>query len=118
MQGQLTANVFSFSLFSDKTKTGEIIASSIPIPKQKKKNEKRQKKTKEKYSNKLSMKALVEKHILMKKEEIDMRKTPHFFMYIYQGNSRELKGTQGNSRELRGTQGNSRELKVFPGKRL
>ena len=38
---------------------------------------------KEKYSNKLSMKALLEKDILMKKQEIVMRKAPHFFMYIY-----------------------------------
>ena len=45
----------------------------------------------EKYSNKLSMKALVEKDILMKIQEKGMRKAPHFFMYIYQGNSRELK---------------------------
>ena len=37
----------------------------------------------EKYSNKLSMKALVEKDILMKKQGEEMRKAPHFFMYIY-----------------------------------
>ena len=36
-------------------------------------------------------------------------------MYIYQGNSRELKETQGNARELKGTQGNSRELKGIQG---
>ena len=42
----------------------------------------------------LSMKALVGKDILMKKQEKEMRKAPHFFMYIYRGNSRELKGTQ------------------------
>ena len=68
------------------------------------------------------MKALVEKDILMKKQEIEMRKAPHFF-YVHlsrelkgtQGNSRELKGTQGNSRELKGTQGNSRELKGTQG---
>ena len=67
-----------------------------------------------KYSNKLSMKALVEKDILMKKQEKEMRKAPHFFMYIYQetrGNSRELEETRGNSRELEETRGNSRELK-------
>ena len=58
---------------------------------------------KKKYSNKLSMKALVEKDILMEKPEKEMRKAPHFFMYIYQGNSRELEGTRGNSRELEGT---------------
>ena len=46
------------------------------------------------------MKALVEKDIFMKNQEKEMRKAPHFFMYIYQGNSRELKGTQGNSSEL------------------
>ena len=40
------------------------------------------------------MKALVEEDILMKKQEKEMRKAPHFFMYIYQGNSRELKGTE------------------------
>ena len=56
------------------------------------------------------MKALVEKDIIMKKQEKEMRKAPHFFMYIYQGNSRELEGTRGNSRELAGTRGNSREL--------
>ena len=37
----------------------------------------------QKYSNKLSMKALVEQDILMKKQEKEMRKAPHFFMYIY-----------------------------------
>jgi len=36
-------------------------------------------------------------------------------MYIYQGNSRELKGIQGNSRKLKGTHGNSRELKRTQG---
>ena len=46
------------------------------------------------------MKALVEKDIFMKKQEKEMRKASHFFMYIYQGNSRDLKGTQGNSSEL------------------
>ena len=54
----------------------------------------------QKYSNKLSMKAFIEKEILMKKQEKEIRKAPHFFMYIYQGNSWELKGTQENSREL------------------
>ena len=41
-------------------------------------------------------------------------------MYIYQGNSRELKGTQGNSRELKGTQGSSKEalVEVMEGKKL
>ena len=41
------------------------------------------------------MKALVEKDILMKKQEKEMRKAPHFF-YVHlctQGNLRELKGT-------------------------
>ena len=47
----------------------------------------------------------------MKKEEIEMRKAPHFFMYIYQGNSRDFNKTPGNSRELKGTQGNLRKLK-------
>ena len=60
-----------------------------------------------KYSNKLSMKALVEKDISMKKQEKEMRKAPHSF-YVHL--SRKLKGTQGNSRELKGTQGNSSEL--------
>merc|ERR1711963_437778 len=77
---------------------------------------------KKKYSNKLSMKALVEKDILMKIQEKGMRKAPHLF-YVHlsralkgtQGNSRELKGTQGNSRKLRETQGNSRELKGTQG---
>ena len=64
----------------------------------------------EKYSNKLSMKALVEKYIIMKKQEKEMRKAPHFFTYIYRRNSRELEGTRGNSRVLK-------ELKVFHGKR-
>ena len=35
-----------------------------------------------KYSNKLSMKALVEKDILMKKQGEEMRKAPHFF-YVH-----------------------------------
>ena len=72
------------------------------------------------------MKALVEKDKLMKKQEKEMRKAPHFFMYIYQGNSREHKGTHLNSFEpielkgthlnlvepiqLQGTQGNTSEL--------
>ena len=60
------------------------------------------------------MKALVEKDILMKKQEKEMRKASHFF-YVHL--SRELEGTRGNSRELEGTRGNSRELKVFQGKR-
>ena len=49
-----------------------------------------------KYSNKLSMKALVEKDIIMKKQEKEMRKAPHFF-YVHL--SRELEGTQSFSRE-------------------
>ena len=66
------------------------------------------------------MKALVGKDILMKKQEKEMWKAPHFF-YVHL--SRELKGTQGNSRELKrthlnlvepiqlkGTQGNTSEL--------
>ena len=63
------------------------------------------------------MKALVEKDILMKKQEKEMRKAPHFF-YVHL--SRELKGTQGNSRELKGTQGNSSSLKeaLVEGKKL
>ena len=59
------------------------------------------------------MKALVEKDMLMKKQEKEMRKAPHFFMYICQGNTRELKGTHLNSFEpieLKGTQGTSSEL--------
>ena len=35
-----------------------------------------------KYSNKLSMKALVEKDMLMQKQEKEMRKAPHFF-YVH-----------------------------------
>ena len=54
------------------------------------------------------MKALVEKDILVKKQEKEMRKAPHF-SYVHL--SRELKGFQENSRELKGTQGNSRKLK-------
>ena len=46
------------------------------------------------------MKALVEKDILMKKQEKEMRKASHFF-YVHL--SRELEGTLGNSRELKGT---------------
>ena len=42
------------------------------------------------------MKALVEKDILMKKQENEMRKAPHFF-YVHL--SRKLEGTRGNSRE-------------------
>ena len=56
------------------------------------------------------------KRHINEKQEKEMRKAPHFFMYIYRGNSRELKVTQENSRELNGTQGNSMELKVFQGK--
>ena len=70
-----------------------------------------------KYSNKLSMKALVEKELLMKKQEKEMRKAPHFFIYTFikgtHGNSRELKRTHLNSfepKELKGTQANSSEL--------
>ena len=56
------------------------------------------------------MKALVEKDRLVKKQEKEMRKAPHFFfMYIYQGNSRDFKKTPGNSREHKGTQGNSKK---------
>ena len=43
------------------------------------------------------MKALVEKDILVKKQEKEMRKAPHFF-YVHL--SRELKGIQGNTSEL------------------
>ena len=48
-----------------------------------------------------------------------MRKAPHFFMYIYQGNSRELEGTQVNSRELKGTWIHFREalVEVMEGKK-
>ena len=65
------------------------------------------------------MKALVEKDILMKKQEKEMRKAPHFFMYIYQGNSRELERTQGNSRELIGSarRGNGRKKTQEKGQR-
>ena len=50
------------------------------------------------------MKALVEKDILMKKQEKEMREASHF-SYVHL------------SREPEGTRGNSRELKVFQGKR-
>ena len=69
------------------------------------------------------MKALVEKDRLVKKQEKEMRKAPHFF-YVHL--SRELKGTHLNSFEpielkgthlnlvepiqLQGTQGNTSEL--------
>ena len=55
-----------------------------------------------KYSNKLSMKALVEKDIIMKKQEKEMRKAPHFFLCTF------IKGTQGNRKTL----GLSREALV------
>ena len=51
------------------------------------------------------MKALVEKDILVKKQEKEMRKAPHFF-YVHL----LIKGTPENSREFEGTQGNSSEL--------
>ena len=57
------------------------------------------------------MKALVEKDIIMKKQEKEMRKAPHFF-YVHL--SRELEQTEGtrrNSREVKGSQGNLKELK-------
>ena len=60
-----------------------------------------------KYSNKLSMKALVEKDILMQKQEKEMRKAIHLF-YVHL--SWELKGTLGNSMEHEETRGNLREL--------
>ena len=72
----------------------------------------------QKYSNKLSMKALVEKDILIKKQEKEMRKAPQFLCTFIKGtqrNSGEFKGTQGKSRKLKGTQGNSRELKGTQG---
>ena len=47
----------------------------------------------QKYSNKLSMKALVVKDILMKKQEKEMRKAPQLVMYVHL--SRELKVFQG-----------------------
>ena len=60
------------------------------------------------------MKALVEKDILMKKQEKEMRKAPHFF-YVHL--SRELEKTRGNSRELKRF---SREalVEVIEGKKL
>ena len=65
----------------------------------------------EKYSNKLSMKALVEKSMLrkIKKREKQISTLPSFTL-ISQGNTKELKETQENTRELKGTQGYSREL--------
>ena len=54
------------------------------------------------------MKALVEKDIIMKKQEKEMRKAPYFF-HVHL--SRELEKTRGNSRELKGTQGNSKFFK-------
>ena len=61
---------------------------------------------------KLSMKALVEKDILMKKQEIEMRKAPHLFLCTF------IKGIQGNSQELKETQSFSREalVEVIEGK--
>ena len=74
-----------------------------------------------KYSNKLSMKALVGKSMLMKQQEKEGNKSQHslFFTFISlklkgtQGHSDELKGTHlnpKNSREFMGTQGNKSEL--------
>ena len=50
-----------------------------------------------------------ERHINEKTRKRDEEGSTFFFMYIYQGNLREL--TQGNLRELKGTQRNLRELK-------
>ena len=65
----------------------------------------------------LNMKALVEKDILLKKQEKEMRKAPHF-SYVHL--SREPEGTQVNSRELKGTWVSSREalVEVMEGKKL
>ena len=64
-----------------------------------------------KYSNKLSMKALVEKkHIKKNQEKRETNLNTPFFHINF---SRELKGTQENSRELKElkkTQENSRKL--------
>ena len=67
------------------------------------------------------MKALVEKDILVKKREKEMRKALHFFYvhlsrelkgtHMYSFEHKEVKGTQVDSRELKKTQGNSRKLK-------
>ena len=50
-----------------------------------------------KYSNKLSMKALVEKDILMKNKKKRWRR---LYVFLYVHLSWEFKGTQGNSRGL------------------
>ena len=55
------------------------------------------------------------KRHINEKQEIEMRKAPHFFMYIYLGNSREPEGTRGNPREPKETRGSSRELKRTQG---
>ena len=65
-----------------------------------------------KYSNKLSMKALVEKDILMKKQEKEMWKAPHFF-YVHL--SRELKVKLLNSFEPIEGKGTQRNLGFFNG---
>ena len=69
---------------------------------------------KKKYSNKLSMKALVGKSMLMKNKKKRGTSVNTPFIHIYsvatQGNSRKLERTQGNSKELDGTLMNSREL--------
>ena len=60
------------------------------------------------------MKALVEKDLLMKKQEKEMRKALHFFyvhlsfFYFVENGSKKL---------ILGTQGNSREPVIFRGKR-
>ena len=64
-----------------------------------------------KYSNKLSMKALVEKSMLRKIMKIEEQiSTLPYFTSISQGNPKKLKDTQLNSRELKGTHLNSSEL--------
>ena len=55
------------------------------------------------------MKALVEKDILMKKQEKEMRKAPHFFNIHL---SRELEGTQGNLGVFKGSARRSNEKKT------
>ena len=64
----------------------------------------------EKYSNKLSMKALVDRMKIKKNHE----KLRNILLISA---SKGLKGTQGGSKDLKGTQGYSRELMATQRKR-
>ena len=65
-----------------------------------------------KYSNKLSMKALVEKSMLRKIKKL---LHPPSFTLISHGNPKELNQTQGNSRGLKGSKGAQDEPKETKG---